>query len=153
MPPQERGHTPETIIQGFKDDFQRFLKENPDVVEVLKKDILAAGGLSEMELIDEEMGYDFGLVKVPVEALDSFGTSCGYVDNTALSGEARDFLRARGVEFILGVCNNKTFVLGAAAIKIGQRDGVRLERIIEKNHGSFRRDSSKVDGWTIYESE
>jgi len=46
---------------------------------------LSAAGLEEKELIDEYFGYDFCLVKIPIEKLILFGTSCGTVGNKAFS--------------------------------------------------------------------
>jgi len=151
--PQEREKTPEEIIQGFKDDFEKYLSENPELAQKLKQEILSMAGVGESEMVNPQMNYDFGIIKVPVAELIRFGTACGEIDNKAFSKKVVDFLIGESVEFIIALSSNKNFTIGSAAIQMNQKGGRKLEAMIEKNDGSLRCDSSPIRGWTVYESE
>jgi len=153
IPPQEQKKTPEEIIREFKEDFERYLKENPDEASKLKREILSMAGVEENELVDKDMGFDFGIVKVPIEKLTLFGTSCGVVGNKAFTEKVVDFLNAQKVEFIIALSENKEFKILSAAIPITEKEGHKFEKIIYKNQGVLRCEPSQVKGWTIYESE
>jgi len=154
--PHEQEKTPEEIIKEFKDDFEKYLKENPNVASKLKKEILSMAGVEENELVDEDMGFDFGVVKIPVEKLTLFGTSCGVVGNKAFTEKIVDFLKSLNVRFIIGLSRNREFKISSAAIPITKKNGREFEEMIynqRENQGVLRCDSSRVRGWTKYESE
>ena len=110
-------------------------------------------GIEEDELINKSMGFDFGIVKIPIEKLIVFGTSCGVVGNKAFNAKIIDFLKSLNVKFILGLSENKKFTILSAAIPIIEKEGLKFEKMIDKNKGILRCDNSNVKGWTIYESE
>ena len=153
IPPQEQEKTPEETIKEFKDDFEKYLKENPDVASELKREVLSMAGVAENELVNEDMGFDFGVVKIPIDKLTLFGTSCGVVGNKAFTEKVVTFLKSLKVEFIIGLSGNKEFKISSVAIPISTKNGHKFEKMIEGNKGVLRCDSSKVRGWTVYESE
>ena len=145
--------TIEEKISEFRNNFESWLKENPDVAKQIKKELLEAAGVEESELIDPEMGFDMGLIKVPATELSIFGTTCGTKSNKAFSGEVINFLQSKGVEFIIGLGENKEPIISSAAINISAGDAESFSEMIDNNKGSLRADNSKVSGWSVFESE
>jgi hypothetical protein len=140
-------------ITGFKDDFENWLKESPEIAEQLKTEVLRMAGVEENQLIDPEMGYDFGLIKVPTPELSVFGTGCGVIGNKPFSEKVISFLQSKGVEFIIGLGENSEPKVASAAINISLKDAEKFGQMIMSNEGSLRADPSKVKGWSVFESE
>lgn len=153
IPPPEKERSPKETIAEFKNAFEKFLQTNPEIALELQREVIETAGLEDGELIDEEMGFDFSVVKIPVEKLLSFGTMCGEVGNKAFSKAVVDYLKSLKVDFIIALSDNKEFTISSAVIPISEKNGPKLERLIEKSNGSFRCDSSQLPGWTTYESE
>jgi len=157
IPPQEQEKTPEEIIKEFGNDFEKYLQENPDIAKKIMQDLLTMAGVSESELDKEIMkdeGYYYVVIKVPIDRLDIFGTSCGNVGNRPFTKEVIDFLKSKKVEFIIALSFNDEPKICSAAIQIDEKSGRRLEKMVNNNKGSLRGDSSnQVSGWIIYESE
>ena len=139
----------EEKISQFKNDFETWLSENLDIAKQLKKELLETAGVEEDELADSEMA----LVKVPVGELSIFGTMCGTKGNKALSGFAIDFLRSKGVEFIIGLGEDKEPLISSAAINISGEDAEKFSETVNSGKGSLRPENSKVSGWSVFESE
>ena len=99
------------------------------------------------------MVFDLGLIKVPLDELSVFGTSCGEVGNKAFTKKVVDFLRSKGVEFIVGLGANKEPIISSVAINISEKDAVKFGNMIGKNKGSLRADHSKISEWSVFESE
>lgn len=110
-------------------------------------------GIEESELIDTEMGFDMGLIKVPVTELSAFGTACGTKNNKAFSKEVIDFLQSGGIEFIIGIGENKEPVISSTAVHISGEEAENFSEMINKNEGSFTSEDSKVGGWSVFGSE
>jgi len=149
---QDKRPTKEKIDE-FGESFQDWLKQDPEINERLKVELLQVAGVSENELVDSNMGFDMSLVKVPVGELSVFGTATGKSGNKAFSGEAVGFLSSKNVEYIVGVGENNEPIICSAAINISDEDAARLTEIIEQEGGSLRADSSQVSGWSIFECE
>ena len=143
----------EEKILEFKNNFENWQNENPDVAKQLKKELLEMAGIEESELVDPEMGFDMALIKVPATELSIFGTICGTKGNRAFSKEVIDFLQSKGIEFIIGLGENKEPIISSAAVNISARDAKALSEMVSSNKGSLRADSSKVSGWSVFESE
>ncbi len=150
-PTGEKTH--EELLLEFKKDFEDWLKMNPEIAQELKQELLEMAGIEENELVDKEMGFDLGVIKIPVEQLSIFGTSCGDVGNKAFSQEVIDFLKSKKAEFIIGLSDNKEPKISSAAMQINEKDGEKLEKLIDKNKGSLRAEASRVEGWSVFESE
>ena len=145
--------TIEEKISEFRNNFESWLKENPDVAKQLKKELLEMAGVEESELIDPEMDFDLGLIKVPATELSIFGTACGTKSNKPFSGKVINFLQSKGIEFIVGLGKNKEPIISSAAINISAEDAERFSKMVDNNKGSLRADNSKVNGWSVFESE
>lgn len=152
--PEEPEKTIEEKIEGFKGDFESWLNENPDIAQQLKNDVLSMTGVEENELVDPEMNFDMSLQKIPVSELSIYGTYCGHeVDNKCFPKKVIDFLQSKNTEFIICIGDNKEPKISSAAINISGKDADKFEKMIDKNQGSLRADNSKIDGWSIFESE
>lgn len=145
--------TIEEKISEFKNNFENWLNENPDVAKQLKKELLEMAGVEEGELVDPEMGFDMALIKVPATELSIFGTTCGTKGNKVFSREVIDFLQSKGIEFIIGLGENKEPTISSAAINISAEDAEAFSEMVDNNKGSLRANSSKVSGWSVFESE
>ena len=110
------------------------------------------------------------IVLIPIDApeLKYFGSDCGDADksgkwNRMFSNPSLiTFLKNRRVEFILGIIaepdsermeKEGRISLSAIMLPIYGRDGHIFESIADKNFGSFRYERSRIDGWSVYESE
>ena len=145
--------TIEAKISEFKNNFESWLNENPDVAKQLKKELLEMAGVEENELVDPEMGFDMALIKVPASELSIFGTTCGTKGNKAFSKEVLDFLQSKGIEFIIGLGENKEPVISSTAINFSEEDAEKFSEMVGNNKGSLRAENSKVSGWSVFESE
>lgn len=110
-------------------------------------------GVEKDELINPEMGFDFALIKIPLSELPIFGTFAGTKDNNPFTSEAIDFLKSKNIEFIIGLGENKNPILSSAAINISLEEATDFLEIISINKGSLRPEKSKVNGWSIFETE
>ena len=120
----------------------------------LKRDLLKMTGIEqESRLIDDWAGFDFSFVKINLEELAGYGTTCGRVPNYCFTPEVLEFLAAQGVDFILGISENTALRLQSAAIHFSSRAAAKLERMILVAHGSLRPDPASVRGWQVFESE
>ncbi|MFA6428530.1 MAG: hypothetical protein WCW02_03220 [Candidatus Buchananbacteria bacterium] len=145
--------TIEEKISEFKFNFDNWLAENPVIAKQLKDELLELAGIEESELTDPDLGFDLSLIKVPIAELSAFGTICGETDNKSFSKKVINFLESKGVEFIIGLGENKKPVITSAAINISAKDAERFSKIIDSSKGSLDPQDSQVDGWSIFESE
>lgn len=152
LPPSGPGKPEKTIaehISGFKHDFEQWLQENPALAQQLKQELLSMAGLEEGELTR----FNLDFLKIPASELTVFGTVCGKVGNKAFTKEVVDFLQSKGVGFILGLGDNLEPKISSAVINMSGRDARKFSAMIDKNDGSLRADSSRVNGWSAFESE
>lgn len=140
-------------ISEFKNNFESWLNENPNVAKQLKIELLEMAGVEESELVDPEIGFDMALIKVPASELIIFGTTCGTKGNKAFSKEVVDFLQSKGVEFIIGLGENKEPIISSAAINISAEDAEKFSEMVGNNKGVLRAENSKVNRWSVFESE
>lgn len=140
---------PKKIIAELEKSFQDWLKENPDLAEKVKSELIGIYGYDETEMSDEGMA----IIKVPPEELSIFGTFAGRIDNKAFSGKVLDFLKNKEIEFVVAISDKEEPKITSAIMKINQKDGKKFSKMISENGGSLRCDTSKVKGWSIFESE
>lgn len=140
-------------IASFQNSFTLWLHENPAIAQQLKNELLAMAGVEEKELVDPEMGFDLGLIKVPASELSIFSTSCGTKGNKPFSQDVLELLQSKGVEFIIGLGDNNAPIISSAAINLSESDAEQFSGLVENNHGSLQANSSKVSGWSVFESE
>lgn len=152
MSNENLGKTIEQKVLEFKEYFRDWTEKEPDGYQI-KNELLDMIGINEDELCDQEMSSDMTLIKVPTDELLGFGTYCGRRGNKAFSSEAIDFLRTRGIEFIVGIGETKELIISSLAINISTDDAERFSTIIDRGGGSLRVEKSRVDGWSVLESE
>ena len=140
---------PKIIIAELEKSFQDWLKENPDLAEKVKSELISIYGYDEIEMNDEDMA----IIKVPLGELSIFGTFAGRSDNKAFSGKVLDFLKDKEIEFVVAISDKEVPEITSAIMKINQEDGETLSEMISKNGGSLRCDTSKIERWSTFESE
>lgn len=148
--PNESEKSFEEKIIDFKGSFEGL---DPKLAGQLKEELLEMAGLKESELADPQAGFDLGLMKIPVNELSSFSTACGTKGNKPFSAQAIDFLRARDVDFIVALGENREPLLSSAAINLIREDAEKFEEIINSGLGSLRAEKSRLTGWSVFESE
>lgn len=120
------------------------------------------GELYSMAGIKPTEPHAFVLMDMDSPYLHHVGSSCGCVGNKIFQNtEIINFLKERGVEYILGMIyepkdmdfSDNSITVDSIALPIPYAEGYKFERLVERKNGSFRCESSKVKGWTVYESE
>lgn len=140
---------PKVIIAELEKSFQEWLKEEPEQAEEIKSGLLGIAGQSEAELNADGMI----IIKVPTSELSIFGTFCGTKGNKAFGENVLNFLKTKEVEFVVAVSDKNVPKITSAIMKINQEDGEVLSEMIVKNQGSFRCDTTGIEGWAAFESE
>ena len=145
------------IVKNCSEYYQT-RKEEVENFETLENELYHISGIQRNE------PHSILLIKNDSYNLDYFGSACGHVGNKIFSNkEIQEFLKkySRGKE-ILGIIyepnsddtyKNQTIPLSSVALPLIESDGRVFEHLTEREGGSFRCEPSKVDGWTIYESE
>ena len=140
---------PKVIIAELEKSFQKWIEEEPEQAGKIKSELLSIAGQSEVELNNDGMV----IVKIPAGELSIFGTFCGTKDNKAFGENALNFLKTKEVEFVVAISDKDVPKITSAIIKLGQEDGEALSAIIDENQGSLRCDTTKIEGWSAFESE
>ncbi len=140
-------------IAEFKSSFEGWLKENSEIAQQLKKELLERAGVEESELVDPEAGFDMGLLKIPVGELPIFGTACGTRGNKPFSRKVVDFLQLKEVHFTVALGENEKPTIFSVAVNISGEDAEQFEEMITSGQGSLRGETSRVGGWSVFESE
>ena len=140
---------PRIIIAELEKSFQEWLKENPEQGEKIKSELLGIAGQSESELNSDGMT----IIKIPAGELSIFGTFCGTKDNKAFGENVLNFLKTKEIEFVVAVSDKDVPKISSAIMKINQEDGEALSEMIDENQGSLRCDTTKIEGWSAFESE
>lgn len=140
---------PKIIIAQCEKSFQDWLKNEPKEAEKIKSEILNITGQSEVELSDDDMA----IIKIPTDELSIFGTFCGAKGNKAFSENVLNFLKNKAVKFVVAVSDKDAPKITTMIMKINQKDGKVLSKMINKNHGSLRCDITAIEGWSVFESE
>jgi len=145
------------IVEEFRDNYKE-RREDVNEVETLENELYSISG------IDKNSQHAIVLMPFDSEHFDNFGSVCGHVGNKVFSNrEIQKFLSeyAHG-KWALGIIDepdlddtykNQTIPLSSVALPLIESDGRVFEYLTNREGGSFRCGSSKVDGWTIYESE
>jgi hypothetical protein len=143
----------EAKLLDFKTSFITWLKDNSEIGREIQSEILEAAGIEEDEMIEPMLGFDFAFMKIPVQELGIFGTDCGGKGNKPFTKEVISFLQSRKIEFIIVLSENKRPIISAVAIHLNEKDGEVLSDQVKINEGSLRCEPSKIQGWSIFESE
>jgi len=70
---------PEQIINELQQLFQDWVKENPELAEKVKAELLDIAGYDKETLSDD----GWAIIKAPINQLPAFGTFCGSENNKA----------------------------------------------------------------------
>jgi len=140
---------PKIIIAELEQSFQDWLKENPDLAEKIKGELMSIYGYDEAEMSAEGMA----IIKVPLGQLSIFSTFCGTSGNKAFGENVVNFLKDKEIEFVVAISDKEVPNITSAMININREDGEALSEMIGENNGSLRCDSSKNERWSTFESE
>jgi len=143
------------IVEEFSENYQTSRDSVPNELE---KELYSLTGI--IQDVDPHC-----LLKIPIDSphLRHIGSALGKFANNMFSDESLiDFLKEKGVEYILGIIlrpeSNSHYAMGtiplnSIALPIKGEDAETFVTEAEKAGGSFRYEPSKVEGWSLYESE
>ena len=133
-------------IEEFEKEYEKYAQENNELAKDIKNELLRMSFMEEHELKDT-----YAIVKIPACKLNEFGTACGTVNNKPFTQDAIDLLKSS--EFVIAIVVRENGNIFYMMAKIGRRNGIKLDHIIDENNGSLRYDSEVLNGWSIFESE
>jgi hypothetical protein len=143
------GNAVDSKIPDFKNNFENWSRENGNIAAALKKELLDLAGVEEPELKD----YGFDFLHIPLKDLADFSTGCGQIGNKPFTAKFINFLQINGVDFVVALGNSSAFEISSAAINISSGNVAEIEGMISSGNGSLRGEESRVDGWSVFESE
>lgn len=144
------------IVNKLAEDYQVNRGSIPEI-DVLEQELYSVSG------IDRHDPASILLIPIDSPNLHCFGSACGAVGNRIFSNKSLvSFLKNKGVRQFLGIiydpASDDTYerdavALNSIALPISGKDGHKFESLASKNEGSFRYEKSRVQGWSVYESE
>ncbi|MBS3146093.1 hypothetical protein J4471_00155 [Candidatus Woesearchaeota archaeon] len=144
------------IVKQFADNYKN---NGHDIegVNILEEELYRMSGIDRSD--------PSGILLIPIDSpnLENIGSACGNVGNRIFSNKSLiSFLKNKKVEKFLGIIYgpnaNETYdrgviALNSVALPITGRDGHIFESLATKNGGSFRYERSRIQGWSVFESE
>ncbi len=90
-----------------------------------------------------------------IDELVAFGTRCGEIGNRSFTDKVVNFLKSKGVEFVVVVVDKELPEIAslAAPLNFDNGDADEFSEMIAENGGSLRPDPSRAEGWSNFESE
>ncbi|MEK6929014.1 MAG: hypothetical protein AABW65_03635 [Nanoarchaeota archaeon] len=144
------------IVNHWTENYRANRESLPEV-NVLEDELYSISGIDRSD--------PSGILLIPTDSKDLqfVGSACGNVGNKIFSNKSLvSFLKNRGVREFLGIIydpnaddtyERQAIALSSVALPIVGKDGHIFESLVSKNDGSFRYERSRVQGWSVYESE
>ncbi len=100
-------------------------------------------------------GDELSGVKIDINELEGFGTSCGRKNNTCFDNVVIDYLKECGVDHIIStIFLNEPNKLGHCLIPFNsEKEGRKFEKMIEKREGTLTSHGKFNDEYFFFETE
>ncbi|MDI6738183.1 MAG: hypothetical protein QME12_06765 [Nanoarchaeota archaeon] len=145
-----------SIVEKLSEQYKANRNSIPEA-ETIEKELHSMSG------IGREMPHSLVMIMLDSPHMAYAGSSCGTSENRVFQSKSLvSFLRNRGVRYVVGIVYEpkdpetyeRGFIpLSSVALPIAGRDGHIFQSIVSKSNGSFRYERSRVNGWSVYESE
>jgi len=135
------------------DNFIEWINNRSDKDEII--DILQLEGEEVSPNVYDFYGDMISGVKIDVDELEGFGTSCGRKDNTCFDNEIIDYLKESGVDYIVStIFLNEPNKLGHCLIPFKNEKAARkFSKMIDARLGSLSSQGEVNDEYFFFETE